>query len=146
MYNYNEFKDYYNYINNNYNKPIYNQDVNKSNMFDPYNGFIRGNMFPSIYNKYKVENPYNIKPMNEQAELLTYIDSYCFACTDLKEYLDTHPDDKDALKMFNQYKDAKKDYIEKYENKYGPLTTDSNSLSKYPWMWNNSPWPWEKGV
>ena len=146
MYNYNDYKDYYNYMNNNYNKPIYNQDVNKKNIFDPYNGFIRGNMFPNLYNQYKLEKPMEIRPMNEQAEMLTYIDSYCFACIDLSEYLDTHPDDKDAIKLFNQFKQNKQDYIKQYEKKYGPLSKESEELNTYPWMWNNSPWPWEKGV
>lgn len=146
MNNYKVFQDYYNYINNNYNKPIYNQDVTKNNIFDPYNGFIRGNLFPQLYNQYKVEKPIEIRPMNEQAEMLTYIDAFYFACIDLSLYLDTHPDDKDALKLFNQYRQSKKEYIEQYENKYGPLNKESNSLNSYPWMWNNSPWPWERGV
>ena len=146
MNNYKEYQDYYNYINNNYNKPIYNSDVTKNNTFDPYNGFIRGNLFPQLYNQYKVEKPFEVKPMNEQAEMLTYIDSLCFACNDLGLYLDIHPDDKDALRLFNQYQQNKKEYINQYESIYGPLTKDSNSLNKYPWMWNNLPWPWERGV
>ena len=51
--------DYYNYMNNNYNQPLYNQqsfnNMNKksSKLFDPYVGFISGNMFPDLYNAYK---------------------------------------------------------------------------------------------
>ena len=89
-------------MNNNYNQPIYNQDVNKNNIFDPYNGFIRGNLFPELYNSYKIKTPYEITPMNEQAELLTYVDAYTFAMTDLNLYLDVYPDDRDALQMFNE--------------------------------------------
>lgn len=144
--NNNIYRDYYNYINNNYNKPIYNPNISKSTIYDPYNGFIRGNLFPNLYNQYKLEKPFDIKPGNEQAELLTYIDTYCFACIDLSLYLDTHPDDKDMIKQYNQLVNIKKDYIEQYEMKYGPLTKDSMSLNTYPWIWNNSPWPWEKGV
>ena len=143
--NNNYYQDYYNYINNNYNKPIYNQNAAKTNIYDPYNGFIRGNLFPELYNQYKISNPYEIRPANEQAEMLTYIDAYCFACIDLGEYLDTHPKDKDAINVYKQLCQTKQDYIKEYENKYGPLSLNSNSINA-PWNWNNSPWPWEKGV
>lgn len=146
MNNYNSYQDYYNYLNNNYNKPIYSQNVSKTNIFDPYNGFIRGNLFPDLYNKYKIDNPIEIRPANEQAEMLTYIDAYSFACIDLSLYLDVYPDDKDALMIFNQYRTNLKEYLVQYQNKYGPIIKSSDSLNSYPWKWNNSPWPWEKGV
>jgi spore coat protein JB len=146
MNNYNIDRGYYNYINNNYNIPTYEQDVNKSNIFDPYNGLIRGNMFPDLYNTYKIDNPIDIKPMNEQAEMLTYIDALCFACVDLGLYLDVNPDDKDAIELYNVYRTNLGEYMLMYQNKYGPITKTSDSLNAYPWKWNDSPWPWEKGV
>lgn len=146
MNNYRMYEDYYNYINNNYNNPTYTQDVTKKNVFDPYNGFIRGNLFPDLYNTYRIDKPYEIKPMNEQAEMLTYIDSLGFACNDLALYLDVYPDDKDALELFNQYRVSLDEYMVQYQNKFGPILRSSNSLTKYPWAWNKSPWPWEKGV
>ena len=146
MNNYNIDRGYYNYINNNYNIPTYEQDVNKSNIFDPYNGLIRGNMFPDLYNTYKIDNPIDIKPMNEQAEMLTYIDALCFACTDLSLYLDINPNDKDAIELYNMYRTNLGEYMIMYQNKYGPITKTSDSLNAYPWKWNDSPWPWEKGV
>lgn len=146
MNNYNIDRGYYNYINNNYNIPTYEQDVNKSNIFDPYNGLIRGNMFPDLYNTYKIDNPIDIKPMNEQAEMLTYIDALCFACIDLSLYLDINPNDKDAIELYNMYRTNLGEYMIMYQNKYGPITKTSDSLNAYPWKWNDSPWPWEKGV
>ena len=38
--------------------------------YDVYDGFIRGNMFKNLYKPYKKNEPFDIKPMNEQAELL----------------------------------------------------------------------------
>lgn len=146
MNNYRYYQDYYNYINNNYNQPLYSQDVTKKNVFEPYNGFIRGNLFPDLYNSYKIDKPYEIKPMNEQAEILTYIDSLSFACIDLGLYLDINPDDKDALELFNQYRLNLNDYMIQYQNKYGPISRNSDSLNVYPWKWNESPWPWERGI
>ena len=55
---------------------IDNQFFNSSSkqdldLYDPYEGFIRGNMYKNLYDPYKINSPYEIKPMNEQAEMLT---------------------------------------------------------------------------
>ncbi len=146
MNNYKINTDYYNYMNNNYNIPTYEQDVKKNNVFDPYNGLIHGNMFPNLYNPYKMNNPYEIRPMNKQAEMLTYIDSLTFACIDLGLYLDVNPDDKEALELYNKYRIMLGEYMVPYQNEFGPITMTSDALNSYPWMWNKMPWPWEKGV
>ena len=144
MNKYNQTQDYYNYVNNTYNQPSYNQASNQTNLYNPYNGFIRGNMFPELYNKYKINQPFEIKPMNEQADLLTYIDALGFATIDLNLYLDNFPDDKKALELFNQYRSLKEEYMNEYQNKYGPLILSSDVLNTYPWSWICGPWPWEK--
>lgn len=144
MNTYNMTKDYYNYANNNYNQPLYNQNIQNKQIYDPYNGFIRGNMFPELYNSYKLNKPLEITPMNEQAELLTYVDALTFAMIDLNLYLDIYPNDREALELFNQYRMQADEYTKKYESKYGPLELTSNSLNTFPWAWDNSPWPWEK--
>lgn len=136
-------KDYYNYNNNNYNKPNFSKNENPSTLYDPYAGFIRGNMFPSLYNEYKISKPYNIEPMNEQAELLTNVDILTFAASDIHLYLDIYPDDKDMLELFNQYRIEANKSISEYEKKYGPLTNRSDATAAYPWSWDNKPWPWE---
>ena len=48
--------DKYNYVNNNYNQPLYTENVSSINLYDPYQGFIRGNMFPNLYNGYTDKN------------------------------------------------------------------------------------------
>ena len=101
-------------------------------------------MFPELYNTYKVNQPFEIKAMNEQAEMLTTIDALGFATIDLNLYLDNFPDDKNALNLFNQYRALKEQYTNEYEKKYGPLKLSSDALNKYPWAWINGPWPWEK--
>lgn len=125
----------------NYNKCTYNQ-VNPENIYDSYAGFIRGNMFPDLYDAYKLSKPFDIEPMNEQAELLTYLDALCFAMIDLNLYLDNFPENKQILDLFNQYKLEENKVMNEYENKYGPLFASSNN-SKTSWLWNKNPWPWE---
>lgn len=144
MNNYPNFKnfDYKNFFNQIKNINTTN-NYQSNNLYDPYNGFIRGNMFETLYDPYKIKEPYEIRPMNEQAELLTYIDALCFATIDLSLYLDVYPDDKKAIDLFNQYRTQKNELTEQYESKFGPLLLSSNSLNSYPWAWDDRPWPWE---
>lgn len=127
--------------NMNFNKNNYMPNVDPNNLYDVYSGFIRGNMFPDLYNQYKIARPYDVQPMNEQAELLTYIDAYCFAAHDINLYLDTNPNDRDMIELFKKYTEEANSIIAQYEHKYGPLFVDASTT--YPWAWNDSPWPWE---
>lgn len=112
-----------------------------SNLFEPYQGFIRGNMYKNLYSPFG--KTYELKPMNEQAEILTYIDALDFACIDLGLYLDIYPDNVQMIQLYNQLNDEKKQFKKQYEDKYGPLTLDSKALNTMPWSWDNNPWPWE---
>lgn len=127
--------------NMNFNKGNYNQQINPNEVYDVYGGFIRGNMFPDLYNQYKNNKPFEIQPMNEQAELLTYLDAYSFAAHDLNLYLDNNPNDRDMINLFKEYTSKAKQIQNEYEQKFGPLFVDASTT--YPWAWNDSPWPWE---
>lgn len=144
MYQYPNILDYYNYTNNNYNKPNYKEDVNSSKLYDPYQGFIRGNMFPNLYNSYKLNNPINLDPTNEKEEMLIYLDYLCFAAHDISLYLDIYPNDKDMIEAFSKYRSEEQTVRREYEKKYGPLEVNSVANTVYPWAWDNKPWPWEK--
>ena len=129
MYNYNYYdylnnassrNDYYNYNNNNYNHPTYTEDVDAKKIYDPYQGFIRGNMYPNLYNGYKI-NPVDIKPANEQANLLTYLDALCFATIDIQLYLDIYPEDKNMYDLYHKYVIDSHRLSDEYQEKYAPL-------------------------
>lgn len=141
--NLNNQNEYGNYIQNYSNKNDYNNMNLQNNLYEPYQGFIRGNMFPNLYDPYKINRPFEVEPMNEQAELLTYIDALSFAAHDLNLYLDNFPNDQQMIQKFNEYRTQSNQAIEKYENNYGPLFVNSNANEKTPWAWDNKPWPWE---
>lgn len=141
--NYNLRSDYYNYNNNNYNQPTFTENASPSKLYDPYQGFIRGNMFKSLYNDYKLKNPVELQAMTDKEQLLLMLDALSFAMVDISLYLTIYPNDKDMTELYNQYRQQEKAICEQYENMFGPLTTDSEVLSK-GWTWNSSPWPWEK--
>lgn len=147
--------DYHTYNNHLLNKHYHNDNqllpngymntthINTNKLYDPYNAFIRGNLFESLYDPYTKREPFKIEPLNEQAELLTYIDAYFFAGLELKLYLDNHPNDRDAFNLFNQYRKDYDKYLKDYESKYGPILINSNAIESYPWAWVNNPWPWD---
>jgi len=132
--------DYYNYDNNNYNIPSF-ISKDESDMYDPYNGFIRGNMYKSLYNTYKVD-AYNLNPSNNKKSLELYIDALCFACNDIKLYLDVYPNDKKMIDIFYNYNKDLEKLKDEYNDKYGPIIS-SDVKNSIPWSWDNNPWPWE---
>jgi len=135
--------NYYSYQQPNYTKNSFENNYNANKLYEPYAGYIRGNMFPNSYNEYKIKNPFDIEPANEQAKLLTYLDSFSFAAHDLNLYLDNFPDDRSLIDTFNQYRKESIRLTKEYEQKYGPLFLNSETLEEYPWAWNNLPWPWD---
>ncbi len=128
--------------NMNFNKCGYDQEnIEPNTLYDPYGGFIRGNMFPDIYNQFKISKPFEIEPMSERGQLLTYLDAYCFAAHDLNLFLDNHPDNQEMIALFAKYTKKASELKKEYESKYGPLLVDASTTC--PWAWNKAPWPWE---
>lgn len=114
---------------------------NDLNLFSSKEGFLRGNMFKDLYKPYKNLTFINIRPKNDREAKLFNVMQYAFAITDLNLYLDTHPEDKEALNvlkiLINEDEKAKKEYI----MSYGPLTVVDTEGNDYKWI--DSPWPWE---
>jgi spore coat protein JB len=81
--------------------------------------------------------------MNRQT-LLSRINMAGFAVTDINLYLDTHPDDAEAIRYFKHFKSIKETALKTYASKYGPLTVDESD-GNLQWDWIDSPWPWEGG-
>ncbi len=79
---------------------------------------------------------------NERAMQLRRLSSIHFALVELNLFLDTHPHDAEALKMFNSYKLKYETLLRAYERQYGPITTQG-VLGNTTWDWVKGPWPWE---
>ncbi|MBN8207157.1 spore coat protein CotJB [Bacillus sp. NTK071] len=79
----------------------------------------------------------------EYYELLEELQACDFVLVELTLYLDTHPDDYDAIQQFNEYAKMRKQLKKRYEKEYGPLQQYGNSYSSYPWNWDDTPWPWQ---
>ena len=154
--------DYMNYITNIPNSMKYNNSQNmdymvghknmpnmmnkmwqKDKLLDPTEGFIKGNLFANLYDPYKNYKPAELNPKNEREALLYQVMQYKFALIELNLYLDTHPNDKEMIKLYNKYLKTEKQMCDKYESMYGPLILGSEHVGKNTWNWKKSPWPWE---
>lgn len=81
-----------------------------------------------------------------RSELMHLINVASFSVDDVKLFLDTHPDNKEALDYFREYSDLRNHALNEYARHFGPLTIDTAtaSCSDY-WNWINEPWPWQEG-
>lgn len=78
----------------------------------------------------------------EQKNLRFYIDAVSFAALDASLYLDSHPDDPEALEYFHHFNGARQQALKEYSMRFGPLTLDT-AQSSDRWKWALQPWPWE---
>ena len=60
-------------------------------------------------------------------------------------YLDVHPKDNSMIKLFNNYRRKANQLMNDYENKFGPITIDSEALNVVPFAWEEEAWPFEGG-
>ena len=75
-------------------------------------------------------------------KLLNELKSYEFILTELNLYLNSHPMDRNALKMHAEAADKAECLKKRYVQAYGPLTARGNTNPE-KWEWINGPWPWE---
>ncbi len=121
-----------------------NVGPNDNNLSGVYTGFIRGNMFPSLYDQYKNYQPLMLNPRNEKEQYLLDLDQVQFAMHDIHLYLDNFPNNVSMIQEFNRNRDMYNKMLKEYEAKYGPVVIYSDALNKTPWQWDSRPWPWER--
>ena len=116
-------------------------EINRSKFLNPKEGFQRGNMIASEYEPYKNYNDLCLDPKSDREEKLLRVMEYAFAVTDLNLYLDLHPEDKEAYRLYQKYIDEGKMAAREFTNTYGPLVITDANYANYEW--NNNPWPWD---
>jgi len=82
----------------------------------------------------------NLPP--EYYQDLEEIQAIDFALVELTLYLDTHPNDQQAMQQFNEYAQQAMQLKRNFETKYGPLQQYGNSYTDGK-SWGTSPWPWQ---
>ena len=75
--------------------------------------------------------------------LMKQINEASFAVDEAVLFLDTHPENQDALRYYQAVRDMRNQAIAAYESQFGPLRyADVTSSS---WDWVTEKWPWEGG-
>ena len=105
--------------------------------YQPRQGIIRGTLFPGLDLPFMGMINKNELPITP----LTELQVLAFGIQELALYLDTHPEDAEALDLYRAYQNLYEEGKKKYEKMCGPLNHMSESDGPYQWL--NGPWPWE---
>lgn len=110
-------------------------DRKGNGFYNENEGFIKGNIQKNIYDSYRNYNPIMPNVNTDKERLLLEIQKYCFYLIDLGLYLDLHPNDKEALQLFNDNRNKYLRLINEFNKNYYPLMlVDSNNKDTYKWL------------
>ncbi len=79
---------------------------------------------------------------NTRQTLMKKVQMYEFALVEANLFLDTHPQDKDALQYYNKYAKLLQEAKAAYEKQFGSLTPMAADGATR-WSWVDDPWPWD---
>lgn len=80
---------------------------------------------------------------NDANELLDLIRILGFNMFDAVLFLDTHPNNQQALEHYKKYHQLMQQAVQEYTTYFGPLTSDDVNANN-EWTWTETPWPWER--
>ena len=99
-----------------------------SQKYDQIDALANGTIYPSLNLPFHLKVDAAGLPDNHSTQLQALL----FVVTELGMYLDTHQDDTEAFRLFQQYTEMARAAKKQYEQMHGPLT-----------RWLDDPWPWE---
>ena len=67
----------------------------------------------------------------------------CFAVHEAVLYLDTHPNDQNALEYYRRKQQQLTQATENYQKVVGPTRACMVDTNSGGWLWVETPWPWE---
>ena len=112
---------------------VYSADHCLKNRMNAAQGIRQGTLFTELH------KPFSANPCPSGSACATDRQALAFAAWELRLYLNTHPHDKAALKLFEEYE--RRLNCENYATTFVPGCKGRNR-----WTWNQDPWPWEVGA
>ena len=112
--------------------------LENSPKYEAKKALVRGTLYPGLDLPFMGMVNQKERPETPTTEL----QALGFAVQELALYLDTHPEDKEALELYRSYQDMLHKGMMLYTEKCGPLNHKMPSGSdRYNWI--DDPWPWE---
>lgn len=109
-------------------------------VYRPKDALRQGTIFPELYMPYMEVPSTNL---HDEDSLLYALMAHDFTLIDCELYLDTHPNDTRALKLYKECKQKRDTIRQMYVEEFGPLVHDDALTDDCSWTWVCSPWPWE---
>lgn len=81
--------------------------------------------------------------MDERLKALMRVQTYGFALDEAILFLDTHPNDRDALDYYHKAQAEYENAVKLYTTKFGPLEA-KKVMSRDGWAWVEGCMPWEE--
>lgn len=110
-------------------------------MFEPEHALKRGTLFAGLdlplWNDFRS----GCLPLSK----LTDVQALKFAAHELALYLDTHPCDEEAIRLYNAYRTAANERSAEFCRTEYPLTQSCNTENTCRYAWVDDPWPWQTG-
>ena len=101
-------------------------------------GLVRGTLYPGLERPFMgMVNKHEL-PVTPKTEL----QALGFALNELALYLDTHPDDKEALELYRQYQKLLHNGSMEFSRECMPMT-HTMPVDHKTYTWLDEPWPWE---
>ena len=112
--------------------------LNNPPKYEARKGLIRGTLFPGLDLPFMGMVNQKELPITPKTELQVM----GFALHELALYLDTHPDDQEALELYRTYQRMYHKGMMTYGENCGPMN-HGIPVNDQTYSWINDPWPWE---
>ena len=117
--------------------PMQQQGAKRYNQME---ALANGTLFPGLNLPFHLK----VEPSSLAESAILELQALHFVLTELGLYLDTHKQDTEAFRLFQQYSRLAEEGKRRFEAAYGPLTQMAAAQSdRYTWL--DAPWPWEYG-
>ena len=106
--------------------------------YEPRKAMVRGTLYPGLdlpFMGMVNQNNLPVTPLSEVQVL-------AFAVQELALYLDTHPEDMEALELYRQYQQLYRKSAQEYAQNNRPLNHAAPAQGD-AYTWLDDPWPWE---
>lgn len=106
--------------------------------YEARKGLVRGTLYPGLDLPFMGMVNKNELPVTPRTEM----QAMHFALNELALYLDTHPEDKEALELYRQYQKLLHNGTMDYSQNCMPMT-HTMPVDHKTYTWLDEPWPWE---